>query len=128
MTITLALSALIAAAQAVTVAPTADGAAIQEREVAFQELTDGRLAQAIAALEASRAANPDDPATLINLAAAYARQGDAARAAEALRTAMSSDTRYRLELADGTWADSRTVARRALARLGEGYPLASLVD
>ena len=74
------------------------------------------------------ASDPDDPALLINLGAAYARKGDAARAAGAFQAAIDSDTRYDLELADGTWVDSRQAARRALETLRNSAQFAALQD
>ena len=85
--------------------------------VAYEELSGGQAAEAIRALEAMRAQNPGDPAVLINLGSAYAELGDAARAEEAYRSAIESDVRYRLELADGSWVDSRHAARLALRNL-----------
>jgi cytochrome c-type biogenesis protein CcmH/NrfG len=127
MTATLVLSALLAATQA-PVSEAAPPGAIEQREVAFEELTSGRSAQAIVALESSLREEPGDPATLINLGAAYAQQGNAAAAARSFRAAMSSDTRYRLELADGSWVDSRQAARRALESLDGSRSLAALSD
>lgn len=87
------------------------------REVAYESITAGDMAQAIASLEAARAENPDDPALLINLGAAYAATGDFARAEECYRQAIASEDRYDLELADGQWVDSRSAARMALVSL-----------
>ena len=53
---------------------------------------------------------------------------DTARAEAAFQAAVNSDTRYELELADGTWADSRHAAQRALASLQRSAQLASLND
>lgn len=127
MSATLILSALIAAAQ-LTSTPGAEPPTIEQREVAYDALAAGRADDAIRAIEAQLAADPDDPALLINLGAAYARKGDAARAAKAFEAAIASDTRYELELADGTWSDSRHAARRALATLQRSSQLAALED
>ncbi len=86
-------------------------------DVAYEALADGRAAEAIARIEALLAEQPDDPALLINLAAAYWQQGDYEMAAQAYRRAAETAERYDLELADGRWMDSRSVARQALARL-----------
>jgi cytochrome c-type biogenesis protein CcmH/NrfG len=127
MTSTLILSVLLVGAQASAMAmPPAND--IEQREVAYEELTSGRLAQAVAALEVRASEMPDDPATLINLGSAYAMSGDKARAAKAFRAAMTSDTRYRLELADGHGVDSRVAAREALARVERAPSLAALND
>ena len=50
------------------------------------------------------------------------------RAATAFQAAIDSDTRYELELADGTWTDSRQAARRALETLQRSAQLAALED
>lgn len=99
-------------------------AAIAERqvpassmEVAFDELSHGQEAAAVARLEEARGTASADPAQLINLGTAYARQGRVDDAAAAYRAAIASDTRYRLELADGSWLDSRDAARLALSQL-----------
>ena len=94
--------------------------------MAYEELSNGQAAEAAVSLEASLRRDPRDPATLINLGTAYAQLGDGARAAQAFRSALTSGTRYELELADGTWNDSRAVARRALDMLDRGPALAVL--
>ncbi|MFC3101879.1 tetratricopeptide repeat protein [Altererythrobacter lauratis] len=88
-----------------------------QREVAYEELAQGDARAAVAALEALRADNPNDPALLINLGAAYQTLGDLARAEQAYRAAAGSEIRYQLELADGSWVDSRRAARSALRAL-----------
>lgn len=90
---------------------------IVDGDVAYDALSDGRASEAIARIEALLAQQPEDPALLINLAAAHLQQGDDEMAAEAYRRAADSSARYELELADGSWADSRKLARRALALL-----------
>ena len=127
MSAALVLSALAAAAQ-LTSTPGAEPPTSETREVAYEDIAAGRNDQAIRALEARLEADPDDPALLINLGAAYARSGDSARAARAFQAAIDSNTRYDLELADGTWADSRQTARRALAALQRSSQLAALED
>lgn len=89
-------------------------AASPAAEVAFDELATGDAAAAVTKLEAG---SVDDPAVLINLGTAYARQGSTDKALAAFRAAIASPERYDLELADGTWVDSRVLARTALARL-----------
>ena len=88
-----------------------------QREVAYEELSQGDAQAAVAALEALRADNPNDPALLINLGAAYQTLGDLARAEAAYRAAAGSEIRYQMELADGSWVDSRRAARSALRAL-----------
>jgi len=127
MSATLVLSALAAAAQ-LTSTPGAEPRTIELREVAYEEIAAGRAEEAIHVIEARLAADPEDPALLINLGAAYARQGEMARAAAAFQAAFDSGTHYELELADGTWTDSRKAARRALATLERSSQLAKLGD
>lgn len=88
-------------------------------DAAYEQISTGETAEAIVLLEAALADNPDDPALLINLGSAYSEMGELDRAAEYYRAAASSDVRYRLELADGEWVDSRRAARLALLRLEE---------
>lgn len=85
-------------------------------DVAYTELSAGNAGAAISKLEHS-AVDRSDPAVLINLGTAYARQGATDKALAAFRAAIASPDRYDLELADGSWMDSREVARQALARL-----------
>lgn len=127
MSATLLLAALAAAAP-LTSTPGAEPSGIEQREVAYQAIAEGRADDAIRAIEARLAKDPDDPALLINLGAAYAKRGDSERAAQAYRAARDSGTRYELELADGTWADSRQAARLALATLQRNAQLAKLDD
>jgi uncharacterized protein HemY len=127
MSATLVLAALTAAAQLTSI-PGAEPTTIEQHEVAYEEIAAGKADEAVRAIEARLATDPDDPALLINLGAAYARKGDNARAAQAFQAAIDSDTRYDLELADGTWADSRQAARRALATVQRNAQLAALND
>ena len=92
-------------------------------DVAFEEIAEGRAADALPSLEAQLESRPDDPALLINLAAAYIQIGRYDRASESYRMAIESDERYDLELADGNWIDSRLAARHGLKTL-EGQMLA----
>ena len=128
MSFALILSTVVVVTQPITSTPGPEPVIYEQRDVAFEELSNGRTAEAAATLEASLRQDPRDPATLINLGTAYARLGEASRAEEAFRAALTSRTRYQLELADGSWDDSRAVARRALASLGEGRTLAALGD
>lgn len=88
-------------------------------DVAFEALSEGRTAEAVAQLQ-GRSEETSDPAVLINLGTAYARQGRIDEARAMFEAAMKSDERYDLELADGSWVDSRKAAKMALARLEEG--------
>jgi len=89
----------------------------EQRDVAYDALSTGEARAAVDALEALRAENPGDPALLINLGSAYVALGDTERAEAAYREAATSETRYQLELADGSWTDSRRAARTALRTL-----------
>lgn len=96
------------------VAPAANAA---PSDVAFEELASGHSEAALGKLKAAGAKQSKDPAMLINLGAAYASTGQAAKAIAAYRAAIASRDRYDLQLADGTWMDSRLAARTALKRL-----------
>lgn len=115
----IALQALVAlmVAQAAPPALMAGMNADNQRDAAYEQLTQGETDAAIARLEANLAQNPEDPALLINLGSAWAVRGDKAKAADYYRAAARSDVRYRLELADGEWIDSRAAARLALRTL-----------
>lgn len=108
------ITMLLAAATASVVPVPAPSAGVAD--VAYVELVNGNAAAAVRKLEADRA-DRADPALLINLGAAYARQGATDKALAAYRAAIASPDRYELELANGTWMDSREVARQALANL-----------
>lgn len=88
-----------------------------DTDVAFEAIAEGRSSEAIERIEAMLGEQGDDPALLINLAAAYLQEGKAERAADCYRRAIASDERYRMELADGSWVDSRLAARHALEAL-----------
>ncbi|KPH59861.1 tetratricopeptide repeat protein [Novosphingobium sp. ST904] len=86
-------------------------------EVAYTELAAGNADAAVRKLEGTGAARSDDPATLINLGTAYAANGQTEKAIAAYRAAVGSSDRYDLQLADGSWVDSRAAARLALNNL-----------
>ena len=83
-------------------------------DVAYSELASGQADAAVRKLEANEAEHSGDPATLINLGAAYAAVGRTDRAIATYRAAIASNERYDLQLADGSWMDSRRAARIAL--------------
>lgn len=91
--------------------------AAKAQDVAYAELASGRSAAALSKLEASEAVRAGDPAALINLGSAYAAAGRTGEAIAAYRAVIASHDRYDLELADGSWMDSRLAARTALTRL-----------
>lgn len=92
-------------------------AADQMHDVAYQELSEGRSDAALRKLETSSAVEAGDPAALINLGSAYASAGRTDKAIAAYRAAIATQDRYSLELADGSWVDSRHAARTALKNL-----------
>jgi len=91
-----------------------------EVDVAYEEVSQGRDASAIARIDADQALENDDPAQLINLGIAFARQGETAKARTMFEAAVESSNRFELETATGDWVDSRQLARRALASLENG--------
>lgn len=86
-------------------------------DVAYSELSSGQNDAALVRLLAARERRENDPAVLINLGAAYARLGQPANAIEAFEAAMVSRQRYDLETGDGTWRDSRDIARQSRAEI-----------
>lgn len=90
---------------------------IESADAGFVQLSDGKALAAVRHLETLRADAPEDPALLINLAAAYIEVGQLEDAREAYVAAIRSGERARLEMADGSWVDSRNLARTGLARL-----------
>ncbi len=106
MSITLLAAALLA--QGPTAGPV---------DVAYDALTAGDDRAAVSRLETKADAN--DPAVLINLGVAYARQGDNARARAAFEKVIAAE-RFDLETASGAWVDSRALAFKALAALDSG--------
>src|SRR5688572_9636577 len=63
MSVTLVLAALAAAAQ-LTSTPGAEPGGIEQREVAYEAIAEGRADDAIRAIEVRLAKDPDDPALL----------------------------------------------------------------
>jgi len=117
----IAASALVLL-QAGTVSSVA--APTEMNEVAFEAIANGRTNDAIDQIKQLLAEQPEDPALLINLAAAHLQRGEHEYAAQAYQRAVESNQRYRLELADGSWMDSRMAARRGLEALQHHRALA----
>ncbi len=111
---TILISALVAQS-AISLAH--DNEPVDRVEAGYEELRAGDAHGAIAKIEANESVASQDPAALINLGNAYARVGMTEKALSHYRTAMNSDTRYELELADGRWMDSRKAARKAYQAL-----------
>ena len=114
---TLLLIGALSLAEAENVAVLGAPEGAEQQDVAYEALAAGEAREAVANLEALRAENPGDPALLINLGSAYAQLGDLVRAEACFREAADSETRYQLELADGSWVDSRRAAQTALRQL-----------
>lgn len=91
-----------------------------ESGVGFDALMDGENAAAIAEIEANKALDAEDPARLINLGVAYARQGHTVKARELFQAAMQGEERLTLETSEGAWKDSRHLAKLALEKLDRG--------
>lgn len=110
-----------ALAAALLVTGTPDAPAPDDRiervDVGFRELASNRPAAAIARIEGNRSLPASDPARLINLAAAHSMLDRKAEARLMLTAAIASPERFDLQIADGSWMDSRQAARIALARL-----------
>ncbi|WP_126173702.1 hypothetical protein [Altericroceibacterium xinjiangense] len=92
-------------------------AAAQGLDVAFEEMAQDRTETAIARLEGAAEPHASEPALLINLGTAYAREGRTLDAERMYRAAITSEKRYDVELADGRWVDSRSAAKLALEHL-----------
>lgn len=91
--------------------------------VAYSQLAAGDPTAALERMAANRA-DADEPALLINKGSALAMLGRTEAARDSFHVALSSREQYYLELADGTWVDSREAARRALRLLDNGQVLA----
>lgn len=112
------------AAQSIVVSG-GDADTLAPLSVAYEELQAGHNAAAADKLTHS-AIDARDPSRLINLGTAYARLGRTADAASAYEAAAASPISYDVELAGGTYMDSRWAARTALANLHDGKPLLAL--
>lgn len=89
-------------------------------DVAFTDLAAGRNQAAIVRIEANPDLAENDPARLINLGVAHAREGRTSEARAMFRAAMRARDSVQLETATGAWVDSRDLARTALAMLDQG--------
>ena len=81
---------------------------------------EGRNADAVEELQSNAKLKQDDPARLINLGIALARQGREDDARSMFEAAMRQSGRLILETANGDWKDSRHLARLALKMLDSG--------
>lgn len=98
---------------------------IEHVDVAYQEMIQGRTDEAIARIRANKHLAANDPAAMINLGTAYARKGMTREALACFEMAKASQDRFELQLADGSWMDSRRAARIAAARLETSGTLAA---
>ncbi len=92
--------------------------------VGYEALMRGDNTYAVQQIQENHGLATDDPAALINLGTAYARLGKVRSARSCFQAAILTDERYDLELADGSWMDSRAAARLAVERLDSGSVLA----
>ncbi|WP_228242591.1 hypothetical protein [Porphyrobacter sp. GA68] len=105
----------------VATAASASGPAVTEAlPVGSDELAAGNNAGAIAEIMAADSLSLRDPARLINLGIAHAREGDRRRAEAYFRAALRSEERASLETITGEWVDSRELARQGLRKLAAG--------
>lgn len=86
-------------------------------DVASEDLLAQNNEAAIERIETNRRLDESDPARLINLGIAHAREDEAR---EMFRAVARSEATVRLELTGGEWVDSGDLARRALRMLDSG--------
>ncbi|WOE75834.1 tetratricopeptide repeat protein [Alterisphingorhabdus coralli] len=97
-----------------------------ERVPGNDDLKQGKVTEAIAALEAARRAEGNDPAILINLGQAYARAGDHGKARKMLIKARDNRRDYDMMLSSGEVISSRDAAVAALRWLDAQVQTAQL--
>jgi len=119
MSVTAFAIAMIAATPLVD-APVSQLQSSPSGDLAAQTLAAGREDEALATLQRATAANPHDPAVLINLGIAYAHKGDDAKARAAFESALNCHEVVELDTADGNVTDSRRLARKAIKMLERG--------
>lgn len=120
MSVTLFAMALMAATPQAADTGAALASAGESGELAAQTLAAGREDEALAVLQRASAADPHDPAVLINLGIAYAHKGEDAKARAAFEAALTCHEVVELDTADGSATDSRRLARKALRMLDRG--------
>ena len=114
------LALVLLAAAPAQIAQQADASTVGPVDVAYEELALGENNAAIERIEQNAELDRDDPARLINLGIAHAREGDAPAARAMFTAAARNEQRFQLETAQGEWMDSRDLARRALVMLDRG--------
>lgn len=120
MSVTLFAMALMAATPQAADTGAALASTPETGELAAQTLAAGREDEALAVLQRASAADPHDPAVLINLGIAYAHKGEDAKARAAFEAALTCHEVVELDTADGSATDSRRLARKALRMLDRG--------
>jgi uncharacterized protein HemY len=112
--------ALIAGAFSVAV-PAKPGAvgeiSYPQGSIGYEALMRGDNERAVSQILASAQVSKHGPAKLLNLGRAYARMGQAEKAAEFFKAAMQARESVDLVLADGRVMNSKVAAREALANL-----------
>jgi hypothetical protein len=111
----IAACAVPAAAQSIVVV-TAPQIGQDQLPVAYAELASRQNTRAVEKLSIEDG-HAQHPAHLINLGTALARTGQIEAAKSAYVAALNSPQRYDLEMANGSYRDSRWAARTALAQL-----------
>ncbi|NLR71610.1 hypothetical protein HGI47_12080 [Novosphingobium sp. ERN07] len=124
MSLFLAAALLTQSAVMVTPPLTVPAPALPSGDVGFNEILANRPLAAIKRIEASELARKGDPLAMINLGTAYKMVGRKDEAARFYRTALRSDDRYDVQLANGRWIDSRRAAALAMSRLDSNEVLA----
>lgn len=115
----------LALAGSATAAPQSGEVGYPQGALGYDALVQGDFRTAEIQLQTSPSA-ANDPARLINMGYLYLRTGRIANARQMFEAARDSRDHFDVELANGTTADSRDVATRALARLtGEATRYAS---
>lgn len=90
--------------------------AVDQVDVAYEDLAASRNAAAVERIESNPELDQNHPARLINLGTAYARQGETDVALELFRQALRVAD-LKLETATGEWIGSHALAQRAIDRL-----------
>lgn len=107
--------AMIVAASAGAIAPVA---ATAQTGTSYQLVQRGHYATAISRLEERRRDHVATPEATLNLATAYARTGDTAKA-RALYAEVLSEPAVDLDLTNGASATSHQIAQRGLSLIGQ---------
>ncbi|MEQ1688276.1 MAG: tetratricopeptide repeat protein [Sphingopyxis sp.] len=105
------------AATAATASERAGEVGYTNGALGYDALVADNLPVAEAQLETARQVDANDPARLINLGYVHMRTGRYRSAQALFEAARDNDRHFIVELADGSTADTRTVARRALSRM-----------